>query len=325
MFKHYIFALSANLKGNKFVITKNRMTIKSSNNNFPKWLSIVFGAGLLISFFLPWVSWKGYLVSGYDLPGGYFFSLAETKLGLGNPFPQINFSFNVFWLIPAGALASMVLAVVNKKWSLIPFITGALSLSLITLFFLFTQKLIMLGVGRNVFAMLRPAAWLHTVSAIGLIMTTATASPVMLKRITWIVVGPVFVFISFLVMEKYIMSETFSDTAAAKADYTVTASELIHEFAANDSAANKKYREKIIIVNGTAAEVDIQSDSTTNIKYIDTTGSYIVFSLDKTQHEKVKNIKPGDAVSLKGSCSGSVYSDILSTTAISFKRSTLNK
>jgi hypothetical protein len=299
------------------------MTIRSSNNNFRKWLPIVFGAGLLVSFFLPWVSWKGYLVSGYDLPRGYFFTLAETKLGLGNPFPQINFSFNVFWLIPAGALASMVLVAVNKKWNLAAFITGALSLSLIAVFFLFTQKLIMLGVGKNIFAMLQPAAWLQAVSAVGLIITTTSSA--LLKKFAWIVAGPILVFISFLVMEKYIMGETFSDTAAVKADYTVTASELIHEFAANDSAANKKYREKIIIVNGTAAEVDIQSDSTTNIKYIDTTGSYIVFSLDKNQHEKVKNIKPGDAVSLKGSCSGSVYSEILSTTAISFKRSTLNK
>lgn len=301
------------------------MTTRSSNNNFSKWLPIVFGAGLLVSFFLPWVSWKGNLISGYDMPRGYFFSLAETKLGLGNPFPQINFSFNVFWLIPAGALASMVLIAVSKKWSLAAFITGVLSLSLVTVFFLFTQKLIMLGVGRNVFAMLQPAAWVQAACAIGLIITTTTTSSALLKKIAWIAAGPVFVFISFLIMEKYIMGETFSDTAGVKADYTVTASELIHEFAANDSAANKKYREKIIIVNGTTAEVDIQSDSTTNIKYADTTGSYIVFSLDKNQYEKVKNIKPGDAVSLKGSCSGSVYSEILSTTAISFKRSTLNK
>jgi tRNA_anti-like len=301
------------------------MTTRNSNNNFGKWLPIVFGAGLLVSFFLPWVSWQGNMVSGYDMPRGYFFSLAETKLGLGNPFPQINFSFNVFWLIPAGALASIILVAINKKWSLAAFITGALSLSLLAVFFLFTQKLIMLGVGRNVFAMLQPAAWLQAVSAIGLIITTTTTSSALLKKAAWIAAGPVFVFISFLIMEKYLMGETFSDTAGVKADYTVTASDLFHEFAANDSAANKKYREKIITVNGTAAEVDKQSDSTTNIKYADSTGSYIVFSLDKNQYEKVKNIKPGDAVSLKGSCSGSVYSDILSTTAISFKRSTLNK
>ncbi len=301
------------------------MTSKNSYNKFINWLPFVFGTGLLVSFFLPWVSWKGNLVSGYDLPRGYFFSLAENKFGLGNPFPQFNFSFTAFWLIPAGALVSIVLVALNKKWSLAAFITGALSLSLVTVFFLFTQNLIMLGIGRNVFAMLQPAAWLQAASAIGLIITTNTISSTLLKKTAWIAAGPVFVFISFLLMEKYLMGETFSDTAGVKADYTVSASELIHEFVANDSAANKKYLEKILIVNGTAAEVEVQSDSTATIKYKDTTGSYIAFSLDKNQYEKVKNIKPGDAVSLKGSCSGSFYSDILSTTAISFKRSTLNK
>lgn len=258
------------------------------------------------------------------MPGGKFFNLAETKFGLGNPFPQFNFSFVLFWLIPAGALASMVLAAVHKKWSLAAFITGILSLSLVTVFFLFTQKLIMLGIGRNVFAMLRPAVWLQAISAMGLILVAPAPSAV-LKKIAWIAAGPVFVFISFLIMEKYLMSETFSDTAVVKADYTVSAPELIHEFAANDSAANIKYREKIVSVNGAASEVEAKSDSTVNIKFTDSTGSYIIFSMDKDQYETAKNIKPGDAVSLKGSCSGSVYSEILSTTSISFKRSTLNK
>lgn len=301
------------------------MITQTNYKKYSNWLPVIFGTGLLVSFFLPWVSWKGHLVSGYDLPGGYFFSLAENKFGLGNPIPQLNFSFVVFWLIPAGALASIVLVAINKKLNIVELITGALSLSLLTVFFLFTQKLIMLGIGRSVFAMLQPAAWLQAVCAIGLIITTRTHSPALLKKATWIAAGPVLVFISFLWMEKYLMGETFLDTAGVKADYTVTAPELIHEFVANDSAANRKYNEKILIVNGTAAEVEVQTDSTTNIKFIDTTGSYIAFSLDKDQYEKVKNIKPGDAVSLKGSCSGSFYSDILSTTAISFKRSTLNK
>ncbi|HEY6063533.1 MAG TPA: hypothetical protein VIV35_07985, partial [Chitinophagaceae bacterium] len=247
------------------------MTTISSNNKFGKWLPYLLGAGLFISFFFPWVSWNGNPVSGYDLPKGNFFSLAETKFGLGNPLPQINFSFSAFWLIPAGALASMVLVALNKKWSLAAFITGALSLSLVTVFFLFTQKLIMLGIGRNVFAMLRPALWLHAMSAIGLVLV-APASSAVLKKIVWIAAGPVFVFISFLIMEKYLMGETFSDTAGVKADYTVSASELMHEFASNDSVANKKYREKIVNVNGAASEVEAKSDSTVNIKFADSTG-----------------------------------------------------
>jgi hypothetical protein len=62
----------------------------------------------------------------------------------------------------------------------------------------------MQGVGQNVFAMLRPADRLHAVSAISLIINY----PYFLcpfKKITWILADPVFVFISFLLREKYIM------------------------------------------------------------------------------------------------------------------------
>jgi hypothetical protein len=300
------------------------MNTSGTNTIFSKWLPIIFGVGMLVSFFLPWVSWQGNLVSGYDLQGGHFFKLAETKFKLGNPFPKINFLFLAFWMIPVGALSTLVFVIIKKKWNWMAFVAGALSLSLLAVYFLFTEKLIMLGVGRNVFSMLQPAAWLHAFSAIGLILVVPVSHPV-LKKTVWIVAGPVFVFISFLIMEKYIMNETYSDTAGIKPDYTISATDLIHEFAANDSAANKKYLEKIISVTGAASEVEVKSDSTINIKFADSTGSYINFSLEKEQYEKVKNIKPGDAVSLKGSCSGSFYSDILSTTQISFKRSTLNK
>lgn len=300
------------------------MTTASTNNFINKWLPVIFGAGLVVSFFLPWVSWQGSFVSGYDLPSGYFFNLSGSKFNFGNPFPQINFSFFIFWLIPAGGVLSIIIFFKKIKLNWLVFVTGVLSLSIVTVFYLFTEKLILLGIGRNIFAMLQPAIWVHVISAIGFILLM-NVSHAMLKKTAWILAGPVFVFISFLIMEKYIMNETFSDTAGIKADYSVSASDLILEFTANDSAANKKYIEKIINVQGAASEVEVKSDSTINIKFADPTGSYISFSLEKDQYENAKNIKSGDTVSLKGSCSGSFYSDILSTTQISFKRSTLNK
>ncbi len=300
------------------------MSSFNNHTSLIKWLPVVFGTGLIVSFFLPWVSWDGNLVSGYEVPRGDFIMLTENKFNLGNPFPQFNFSFTLFWLIPAGALVTMILVAINKKWSLAAVITGAFSLSLVAVFFFLTQYLIMLGVGKNVVTMLRSSIWLQTVCAIGLIITTYINSYALLKKIAWIVVGPVFVFTGFLFMKNYFMSETFSDTAGIKADYTVTAPELIQEFVANDSTANKKYREKIISVNGSASEVEAKGDSTFIIKFADSTGSYIIFSLEKNQFEKAKNIKAGDSISLKGACSGSIYSEILSNTFISFKRSTLN-
>ena len=145
------------------------------------------------------------------------------------------------------------------------------------------------------------------------------------KKAGWLLAGPLFAFLGFMIIEKKVWGETHAETDKVKADYSVQASALIREFAANDTAANKKYREKILLVDGVVSQMEMQADSTVNIKFVDTSKHFINISLDKKDYEKTKGLKPGDLVSVKGSCSGSSYSMILDSTSIDFKRSTLNK
>lgn len=123
----------------------------------------------------------------------------------------------------------------------------------------------------------------------------------------------------------YIFNEKFTDTSERKAAFTVNAIDLIHEFQQSDSLANKKYAEKIITVNGRISELEA-ADTTINVKMIDTlTDAYIIFAFQQ-QHLKVaKQLKEGDSVSIKGSCSGGTYSEILETEFITFKRCAVNK
>jgi len=123
----------------------------------------------------------------------------------------------------------------------------------------------------------------------------------------------------------YIFNEKFSDTKEVKADFTVNALDLIAEFKKNESAANKKYAEKILVVNGMVSEVEA-ADTTVNIKMADMTdGSYVIFSFQKQHRGEAKEIVKGSSVSIKGSCSGGAYSQILETEYVTFKRCTLNK
>jgi tRNA_anti-like len=123
----------------------------------------------------------------------------------------------------------------------------------------------------------------------------------------------------------YIFTEKFSDTSERKAAFTVTANDFIKEFQQSDSLANKKYTEKIVVVNGIVSEVE-NADSTTNIKFVDTaTGSYIIFAFQDMHLQEAKQLKPGDNASIKGSCSGGTYSDILEVNYITFKRCAINK
>jgi len=287
-------------------------------------LQIVLGAVLLVSFFLPWVSWKDKLVSGYHMPSGKFFSISDKEFGLANPFPQFDFAFNIFWLIPALTLLLIIFLFLKRKTFSYSFTAGALSLSLVMVFFLFTGTLIDLGVGNNIFGMLKPGIYIHTFSAMGLILTAFPVKNILTKFI-WLLVGPLLAYGGYMIGEKYAMSANHIDTETSKPAYTVKAIDFIQEFAKNDSAANNKYNDKIIEVNGIVSGIERSADSTTTIQFADTTGSYIIFSFEKEQLDEVKNIKPGDVLSLKGSCSGSIFSEILGTTSISFKRSTLNK
>jgi len=285
---------------------------------------VLFALVVLASFFLPWVNWDGNAITGYAMPAGDFFGTSEAKFGLANPFPQFSVAFYIFWLIPVFAVLIIGLVLVNKKAALLSFFAGALSLSLITVYILFTNTLIDLGVGKELTAMLKPAIYAQAVGAAGLILTAYPVKNIG-SKIVWLLLGPLLAFGSYKMGESYIMNETHTATENVKADYTVAAPELIKEFLANDTATNKKYLDKTMVVNGNTSAVNVLSDSTSTIRFEDSTGSYIIFSLEKKELDKVKNIKTGDPVSLKGVCSGSIFSDILGTTSISFKRATFNK
>lgn len=122
----------------------------------------------------------------------------------------------------------------------------------------------------------------------------------------------------------YIATDTFSDTKGRKAEYSVKADDFLKEYQTDSKQANLKYTEKIVEVSGIVSATEA-ADSSINIKIADTTsGSYVIFAFQDKDMNEARSVKPGDLVTIKGSCSGGVYSSILETWAITFKRSTLS-
>jgi hypothetical protein len=122
----------------------------------------------------------------------------------------------------------------------------------------------------------------------------------------------------------YVFNEKYADTTQITPAFSVTALDLIHEFEKNDSLANKKYAEKIMVVSGEVSEVE-GVDSTVNIKMADSTsGSYVIFAFQQQDKGLAEKVKLGDKVSIKGSCSGGAFSKILETEYITFKRCAIN-
>jgi tRNA_anti-like len=123
----------------------------------------------------------------------------------------------------------------------------------------------------------------------------------------------------------YLFTLKYDDTASIKADYTVNAMGFIKEFKQDMAAANKKYSEKIVVVNGTVSAIEM-ADTTANIKMVDTTnGAYIIFAFQQQHLQEAKAMKEGEAVSVKGSCSNGAFSTILEAEYITFKRCAINK
>jgi hypothetical protein len=153
-------------------------------------------------------------------------------------------------------------------------------------------------------------------------------SEVQRKRSPWIkrvLIAGVVLLIAGAVAVYFIFTEKFTDTSKREAAFTVNAMDFIREFQKSDSMANKKYAEQIITVRGRVSETEA-ADTTINIKMIDTaTSAYIIFAFQQQHLAEAKQLKEGDSVSIKGSCSGGTYSDILETEFVTFKRCAITK
>ncbi|MCX8019698.1 MAG: OB-fold putative lipoprotein [Chitinophagaceae bacterium] len=284
----------------------------------------LFAAGLMVLFFFPWVQWQGYAIKGVDFPAGRFFRVAESEFRFGNPYPALNISFHIFWLIPVLSAGILLFHFLKKQNLLIGRAAGALSLALACLYYLFTHRLADLGIGGNVFSMIKWPWYILCLCGAGLIITSPLHGG-MLKKILWLAAGPLFTLLAFFIIEKKVWTETHDDLQRISADYVLDARDLLQEFLTSDSSANRKYKEKIVAVHGKLSKTEILEDSSVNIQFSDSLGNYLVFSFEKNNFEQLKHLEPGDSVSVKGSCSGSIFSEILGTTSVSFKRSVLNK
>ena len=154
------------------------------------------------------------------------------------------------------------------------------------------------------------------------------AEPIRKKR-TWLkrlLITTLLLVILMAVVYWIVATDKFSDTRKREAAFTVSAIDFIHEFEKDIAAANTKYTEKIITVNGRISDLEAPDTSTVNIKFVNpASGSFAIFAFQDQHLAEGKALKIGDSVSIKGSCSGGIYSQVLELTKIDFKRAAINK
>ena len=288
--------------------------------NSPVKFQVIIASLLMVAaFFIPWVLWDNIKVSGADMPKGNFFRISEENFHFANPVPQFNYAVYLLWLVPALAVITILLAFAKKKMAAPALSAAVLGLCAATGYYLFTGVLSDLGIEHE----WKLGFFLTIIAAVTLILTSTAG---WITKIISLIAGPVVVWAGFNIISASLENEKFEDTSNIKAEFTVTAMDMIKEFQENDSLANAKYNEKIVEVSGVISTIDIPNDSTVNVKFIDSTsGSYIIFPFEGASAEEAKKLQVSDSIIPKGACSGVVYSEILGAHFISFKRTALNK
>lgn len=305
-------------------MTSDKTATTTSGNNSKKWISVASGLLLAVAFFIPWVNWEGSALSGMNLPDGKFFATSEDKFGQANPFPQFDFAMKVFWIVPMLGLGVLALALSNKRSFIVAALAGVIALSQVAVYTCFTDLLVnKLGYVKSFSGALNIGLYATIIAALGIIIAAVPAKAWV--KLLLIIIGPAATWGGFQLASKYLENKTHDDTASVKSAYTITATALIDEFKANDTLANKKYADQFVTVEqAKISEVKIASDSSATIEIKNDAGDYIIFAFEGEAVKKVKEVKAGETISIKGSCSGGGLS-ILDVINIEFKRSIINK
>jgi uncharacterized protein YpmB len=141
-----------------------------------------------------------------------------------------------------------------------------------------------------------------------------------MKRKKMIVYIMLALLLVFVVVAVYIYKEynrTHEDTASIKPDYSITASNLITEFETDEPASNKKYWDKVILVEGLVKEVPKDDRGLYSVILGDMASmSSVRCSMDSMHNHEAAAIKKGDRLALKGICAGFNGDELLGSDVI---------
>jgi tRNA_anti-like len=112
-------------------------------------------------------------------------------------------------------------------------------------------------------------------------------------------------------------NRTHKDTSRLKPDFEITATGLLNEFVSNETASNKKYWDKVVLVNGVVKELNRDERGLYTAALGDTSSlSAVRCVFDSTHGREAAVLQVGQSVSIKGICSGFNADELLGSDVI---------
>ena len=120
---------------------------------------------------------------------------------------------------------------------------------------------------------------------------------------------------SFYVYKEY--NRTHKDTSELKADYSIAVTDLLKEFETSESDANKKYWDKVLMVDGFVKDLTKDDRGVFSIILGDTASMASVrCSMDSLHNAEAGNVRQGAHIAMKGICSGFNSDELLGSDVI---------
>jgi len=110
----------------------------------------------------------------------------------------------------------------------------------------------------------------------------------------------------------FIYNKPHRNMEKAAADLQVTATELFSEFETDESAANEKYLEKVVVVEGQVSDVSTSEEGNISLTLQSGNDMFgIICQFDKLSEHARTEFAVGEMVTIKGICTGMLMDVVL--------------
>jgi len=113
---------------------------------------------------------------------------------------------------------------------------------------------------------------------------------------------------------EFVLNKSHPDYAKLEADYSMTASELYHQFQENKEAAGQQYNGKMIAISGELSKTESQ-DSLLTAVFVFEQGMFgdegVRISMLPEHHANLKSMDLPAEVNIKAYCTGSTDADVV--------------
>jgi len=106
-------------------------------------------------------------------------------------------------------------------------------------------------------------------------------------------------------------STQLAKSSAPKADVTVTAEQLVKDYAADEKIADEKYKGKSVRVSGTFDKLTTDSSGVAKVNFKSESEVHVECGIPADAVSKAKALRPGEKVTLQGKCFGLLVIEVV--------------